>query len=234
MDRRDAVSALAPLVRHQALRVLLVAAPGVMAVVGTLTAQQANLAVVAAVNALAGIAVSSAVFIGVSLVARRYADERVELAQVAREGFWRARLQLHAIHHEDTDLYTDWYFRLRLEEEVERAKRYGTPFSVALIRALGLHQEQDASLATEALREQVRSQLRRSDLLAYLKDGSLALLMPNTRRRSARMVTNRIVAALAEAQPVVGLACYPEDGAQAETLLACARETFAAPKAASA
>ena len=183
MDRRDAVSALAPLVRHQALRVLLIAAPGVMAVVGTLTAQQSNLAVVAAVNALAGIAVSSAVFIGVSLVARRYADERVELAQVAREGFWRARFQLHAIHHEGTDLYTDWYLRLRLEEEVERSKRYGTPFSIALIRALGLHQEQDASLATEALRDQVRSQLRRSDLLAYLKDGSLALLMPNTRRR---------------------------------------------------
>jgi|FLYL01.1.fsa_nt_gi GGDEF domain-containing protein len=222
MDAHETWSTFAPLLRSRLLRLLLIGAPGITAAAGIVTAQEENLALVAALNGAAGIAVSSLVFVAVSFVARKASDERVSLAQAAEQGFWRARTQLVSIHHDTAGFYTDWYLRLRLEEELDRAKRYDLSLSLLAINPTGIHQDTDLITAADWLGDRLRRQLRKSDLPAVLRDGRVAVLLPNTSSRSARTLRNRLRKELQEIDAEIGLAGYPEDGQDAETLLAAA------------
>lgn len=223
METSDTISALSPLLRYRALRMALVGAPGVTAAVGILTATESNLGLVVILNLAAGIIISSALFIAISTVARRVADERVQLAQVTEQEVWRARAQRFSIHNDDTGLYADWYFRLRLQEELERSKRYQLHFAMLLVKPMGLHQDTELGTATAWFGEHIHRHLRRSDLPALLQDGSLGVVMPNTGRRAAREVQGRINAELASLDPKSGLACFPDDGADVTelTTVAC-------------
>jgi len=226
----NAISAMSPLLRHRALRVLLVAGPGIMGAIAILTAGESNLAVAIALNAGAGVVMSTAMFVAVSIVARRVADERVGLAQAAEQGFWRARTQLVAIYNDDTGLFADWYFRLRLQEEVERARRFDGKFAVVLIKALGMHQEAKVQASGgNWLGDKVRRHLRTSDLVAMLHDGTIALLLPNTAKRGAQTARRRLQTELAEVRAEVGLACYPQDGEEPIGLLRAANPTAPPP-----
>ena len=79
--RIDPLSAIVPLLRYRALRVLLVAAPGVTAAVAILTATESNLAFVFVLNVAVGVIISSTVFLAVSLAAREVGNERMNLAR---------------------------------------------------------------------------------------------------------------------------------------------------------
>ncbi len=222
METSDTISALSPLLRHRTLRMALVGAPGVTAAVGILTATESNLGLVVILNLAAGIIISSALFIAVSTVARRVADERVQLTQATEQEVWRARAQRFSIHNGDTGLYADWYFRLRLQEELERSKRYELHFAMLLVKPMGLHQDTELGTATGWFGEHIQRHLRRSDLPALLQDGSLGVVMPNTGRRAAREVQRRITAELASLDPKSGLACFPDDGADVTELTTAA------------
>ena len=137
-QRIDPLSAIVPLLRYRALRVLLVAAPGVTAAVAILTATESNLAFVFVLNVAVGVIISSTVFLAVSLATREVGNERMNLARATEEGQWRARAQLISISNDETGLYADWYFHLRLQEEIARAVRYDTHFAVLIVTPFGV------------------------------------------------------------------------------------------------
>ena len=220
--QNEALSAVSPLWRYRWLRVLLVAAPGITAAVGVLTAMEANLAFVVALNLAAGVIVSSLLFVAVSIVARRVTDERLELTRATEQEIWRARATRFSIHDDNSGLYADWYFRLRLQEEVERAKRYSVRFALMIVKPIGLHADAELISAGTWFAEHLQRHLRRSDLPALLQDGSLGIIMPNTGHRAAATVQQRIAAELALVEPHSGVACFPQDAQAIAELVAVA------------
>ena len=226
MERDEMLSSLIPALRHRVLRVLLIAAPGITAAVAILTSTEPNLALVIVLNLAAGIIISSTIFIAVSIVSRRTADARVDLAHAADEGVWRARAQRFSIHNDETGLYADWYFRLRLQEEVERSRRYDLRFAVLLVKPLGLGTQ--PQMASTWFNDKIRRHLRKSDLPALLQDGSLGVIMSSSARRAAQTVRRRIAEELEQRDPRIGLACFPDDGQDAEAILMAAARAAAA------
>ena len=217
VERDETLASLIPALRHRVLRVLLIAAPGITAAVAILTSTESNLALVVVLNLAAGIIISSTLFIAVSVVSRRAADERVDLAHVADEGVWRARAQRFSTHNDETGLYADWYFRLRLQEEVERSRRYDLRFAVLLVKPLGLGTE--PQMASSWFGDNIRRYLRKSDLPALLQDGSLGVIMSNSARRAAQTVRGRIAKELKKMDPRISLVCFPDDGQDIDSII---------------
>ena len=226
VERDETLSSLIPALRHRMLRVLLIAAPGITAAVAILTSTESNLVLAIVLNLAAGIIISSTIFIAVSIISRRAADERVDLAHAADEGVWRARAQRFSICNDETGLYADWYFRLRLQEEVERSRRYDLRFAVLLVKPLGLGTQ--PQMASTWFGDNIRRHLRKSDLPALLQDGSLGVIMSSSARRAARTVRRRIAGELEQRDPRIGLACFPDDGQDPEALLKAAAQAAAA------
>ena len=236
MERNETVSAIAPLLRHRLLRAILIGAPGITAVVAILTSAESNLALAIVLNAAAGIVMSIVLFLAISLVARQVTNERVGLVQAAEQGFWHARAQRLSIQ-DDTGLYTDWYLRLRLQEEIERSQRYGLHCSVLVVKSSGLRQDAELFTTDGESSDRISQHLRQSDMIALLRDGGLAILLPNTGNRAAATVRNRLTKALASVEAQVGLACFPENGDASGALLtaaAAAATTVGKPKSSAA
>lgn len=221
MEKQETLSTVLPLLRSRALRVLLIAAPGVMGALAIITATlEPDLGWSIVLNIIGGIVISSVLFLVVSFAARRVADDRISLVKAAEEGHWKARARALSIRNEEDGLYADWYFRLRLQEEIDRCTRYGTRFSVLLARPAFIHNELEARATSGLFFDKVRRHLRRSDLPAILKDGALAVMLPQTGRDGA--VQRRIKKALARVDVETGQACFPEDAEQVEALLEAA------------
>ncbi len=225
LEHDETLSSIIPALRHRVLRVLLIAAPGITAAVAIITSAESNLALVVVLNLAVGIIISSTIFIAVSVVSRRTADARVDLAHAADEEVWRARAQRFSIHNDETGLYADWYFRLRLQEEVERSRRYDLRFAVLLVKPLGLGTE--PQMASSWFGDNIRRHLRKSDLPALLQDGSLGVIMSSSARRAAQTVRYRIAEELEQMDARIGLACFPDDGEDPEAILRAAVQAAA-------
>lgn len=235
MQQRETISTVGPLLRSRALQALLVAAPAVTTTVAILTAAESNLALAIVLNVAAGVIISGSLFIAVSSVARQIADERVDLAQATEAGIWRVRATRLAIESDGAGLYTDWYWRLRLQEEIERSRRYDLHFAVLRVNLLDLHQDAEAQAASAWLGDHLRRHLRRSDLPALLRDGGLGIMLPNTGQRRAQTLERRLTKAFASLNAQVGLACFPGDGEDVGQLLtAAANAATEQPKLAAA
>ena len=221
MERQETVSAISPLLRNRRLRLLLIGAPAVMAAVAVLTAASgAAVGVAILANGAAAVIISTALFYAVSMAAHRVAEDRVSLAKAAEEGQWRARTRLVSIRNEEDGLYTDWYFRLRLQEEIDRSARYKLHFTIVLGKPTFVHNELDARATSGLFYDRLRSCLRRTDIPAILQDGSLAILLPHT--MVGGPVERRIAKSLFVANVETGSACFPEDGEDIEALLSAA------------
>ena len=167
-----------PLLRSLRVRVVLVAAPAVTAMAAISTAASPNLAVGIMLSAAAGVIIASALFIALGAVARELADERVLLAQTLDDEHWHARAQrLSPQHHRNGRLYADGYFRLRLQEEIERANRYNVPFTLLIAKKPVREARRNAD---DWVKTQVEQHLRRTDLPAILRDGSLGVILHHT------------------------------------------------------
>ena len=221
MASNETASAVAPLLRNRGLRLLLIGAPAVMAAVAVLTAASgaaAGIAILA--NGGAAVVISTALFYAVSMAAHRVADDRVSLAKAAEEGQWRARTKLVSIRNEEDGLYTDWYFRLRMQEEIDRSTRYDLHFTIVMGKATFVHNELDARATSGLFYDRLRNSLRKTDIPAILQDGSLAILLPHTMQGAP--VEQRIAKSLYVSNVEVGTACFPEDGQEIETILGAA------------
>src|SRR3989304_1825660 len=98
MQESETISAIEPLLRHQMLRVLLVAAPGLTSAVAVLAMMESSLPFAVGFNVAAGVIISSTLFITVSIVARRVADQRIGLVQQTEQELSRARAQAVSIY----------------------------------------------------------------------------------------------------------------------------------------
>jgi len=135
-----------------------------------------------------------------------------------------------------TGLHNRAFFDQALRRELKRARRGARPLALLLVDVddfkrvndtLG-HTAGDRALA--ALGRLVRRTLREIDLAARFGGEELVLLLPETAREGARIAAERLRLAVAEGfagdAPAgtvsVGAAATPEDGLEAEALLAAA------------
>jgi hypothetical protein len=144
---------------------------------------------------------------------------------------WLAELALGVSRrpsHAADDLETAAFER-RIQEEVERAKRFNLGLGLVLITGAG---EAPPSLglgAYDTLAAAVRPELRASDLLGRLRTGVVAVLLVHAGLEGADSVTARLSARLSALTPQlpgrvqVGRAVFSSECASAEELIAHAR-----------
>ena len=108
----------------------------------------------------------------------------------------------------DTGLHANWYFRLRVEEEIARATRYGQPLTLLCLTG------SPAALRTPRLA--LKRWLRQVDFAGDLGD-VVAVVLPNTSRDGAATLAERIEAHVPGIE--IRLAEHPHDGATLAQLL---------------
>jgi len=129
-----------------------------------------------------------------------------------------------------TGLFMRRYFDARIEEEIERSKRYGTPFSVVMMDVDNFKKLNDehghliGDRVLKAISNVVKAQMRGVDTAARYGGEEIAMILPRTDMLNAYNVGERIRAAIAEQRvttdsepPKVlgvtasfGIASYPE------------------------
>ena len=96
-----------------------------------------------------------------------------------------------------TGFYNQQGFK-QLEEEVGRAKRYGTSFSLLLFQISNLQQlqsiykKQDIMFIKKTVAEIVASKLRFTDCRGILDDGSIGVILPQTESGGLNIVVSKI------------------------------------------
>lgn len=101
-----------------------------------------------------------------------------------------------------TGFYNQQGFFIQLEEEVGRAKRYGTGFSLILFQISNLQQleaiykKQDVMFIKKTVAEIVASKLRFTDYKGILDDGSISVILPQTESEGLDIVVSKIDTAI--------------------------------------
>ena len=118
-------------------------------------------------------------------------------------------------------LATPTYLAMRGKEECYRVRRYGRPLSLVMVR-LG-----NPDAATERkLQNWLRSDVRASDVPAYLGDATYAVLLPESDAKGAGYMMNRMCVAIPRLR-AVNVEC-PADGISWDELFANARQKLGA------
>jgi hypothetical protein len=91
----------------------------------------------------------------------------------------------------DGKLLAQWYMLYRLEEEVERARRYGRPLAVVVATPALLPGEQLSEQLSDAGIEAALKVVRKTDLLGRLDAGGLLMIMPETSLQGAEAAASR-------------------------------------------
>jgi hypothetical protein len=213
----DTSAAASPLLRAPRVRAVLIAIPTVTALAAVVSALLGSLVAGLVLGAIAAAFAAGALLLAIASIARESIDIRVLLAQTVEDEQWHARAQrLSSQHHKNGRIYADWYFRLRLQEELERAKRHHLPLTLLIARKPGPPiKSAEAWLDTE-----VDKHLRRTDLPAILRDGSLGVILHHTAHFNA--VRDRIAEGLASFDASVGFAVFPKDGEDVSSMLRAA------------
>jgi GGDEF domain-containing protein len=159
----------------------------------------------------------AAVWVGILIVL-----DRVEYARQRRyEGMGRIRdfAQRLVIYDRETGFYADWYFRLRLQEELTRSRRFGQPCALILAESTRgrLGREREAELFKSISRS-----FRATDLVAHMGSLRFAVLLTHTTREGAAIAGERLSASVPDGLLQIGFACFPEDGDDWRSLVAAA------------
>ncbi|MGI8551170.1 MAG: diguanylate cyclase [Dehalococcoidia bacterium] len=161
----------------------------------------------------------------------------------------RARLHEVMLRDELTGLHTRRYFHERLDEEFQRAQRYGHSFSVLLLDIDALrgvnaaYGDQSGDEILADLGQTLRTCLRAGDVAARIDDDGFAVLMIESRETEAAVTAGRIVrqavrrlgGPIPARQPYLlslsyGLAAYQIDTRSADSLLRAAERGLHAMK----
>jgi DNA-binding NtrC family response regulator len=115
-------------------------------------------------------------------------------------------------------------FQTRLEEEAVRARTFGRPLAVLMVRASG-----GQAAHVRHFLPAVRAQLRPVDAVGLYGPGTVLVALPETGMAAAVALGRRLVSERAASRPgdgglVVGVAELPSSAATAEELVARARE----------
>ena len=137
------------------------------------------------------------------------------------EGLRRVRgfAERLVIYDRETGFYADWYFRLRLQEELVRSQRFGQACSLLLVEST------KGRLTAESEKElfdTMATAFRETDLVAHLGSLRFVVLLPNTSAEGAELARNRLLELLPGDEVEAGKASYPDDGNDWRDLLAAA------------
>ena len=137
---------------------------------------------------------------------------------------------------EDTGLYTRRYFIERLQDEMSRACRHSSIFSILFIRVPWLAEGEGRSAASEKRKWKevsllVRSVTRREDVLARWEDDSLLLFLPNTEFLASYMLADRLEEVVGKRPTEVGRRPAMVSGPQSKPEIGCATFPFDAEDA---
>ncbi|HSD89964.1 MAG TPA: sensor domain-containing diguanylate cyclase, partial [Kofleriaceae bacterium] len=133
-----------------------------------------------------------------------------------------------------TGLFVRRYFDARIEEEIERSRRYGTPFSVIMLDVDDFKKLNDTyghlvgDRVLRAIANVVKDQMRGVDTAARYGGEELAVILPRTEMVGAYNLAERIREAIAELRITtdddppralsvtasLGIAAYPESKAE--------------------
>ncbi len=143
-----------------------------------------------------------------------------------------------SLSDELTGLANRAHFEIRLAEEIEKSRRYGYPFSLVLVdpeRFALLNQSYGRGYGDSclvSLAGLLKQSVRRSDVVARLAPGDeFVLLLPHQGPEPARAAADRIRVAIEghsfprrrRLSVRLGVATFPQDGTDAEALIARAR-----------
>lgn len=151
------------------------------------------------------------------------------------EGYFTAfqtEIEKQALMDTLTGLGNSRRFREALSSELKRSDRSGRPFSIVFADVddfkdindrLG-HVQADHTLT--AVGDTLATELRGSDLVCRWGGDEFIILLPETERREAAILAERLRGAVASdalcsgATVSLGVACYPEDGQDYDSLVA--------------
>jgi diguanylate cyclase (GGDEF)-like protein len=140
-----------------------------------------------------------------------------------------------------TGLFNRRYFNIRLDEESQRAKRYGLPVSLVLmdIDNFKLFNDTEGHLAGDHILKEIATVMsaavRANDILVRFGGEEFVILMPQTEKEDALRVSERIRKNVREQIPLswgkfpakhitisAGISMYPECGGLKDHLVRCA------------
>ncbi len=160
-----------------------------------------------------------ATWVGLMRLTGRAHDQRSRQLETIRSlGDGRG---IHAIYDPETGFCQDWYFKLRLQEEVLRSSRYGQPFALLLVepvRPLG-------SKVRSRLHHCMETACRRSDLVGVLGESRFCILLTVTDASGAIATRHRLLTEVRRGNVRIGIGCYPQDGREWKDLLLAAGAT---------
>ena len=131
-------------------------------------------------------------------------------------------------------LKTHSYFENRLEEELDRASRYQRPLSLMMLEMeKSALTEEEPTLGGKKIPVQlvsiINSIIRAMDLLGFYGNGQLELMLPETNKREAYALADRIYKqVLSQTQKTVfiGIATFPDDALSKELLVDKSRQAL--------
>jgi len=166
-----------------------------------------------------------------------FTDEDIDMlkaiADQAAIAISKAQLWDMAFTDSLTGLYDRRYFKVKLHEEIQRAKRYDRPFSILMadldnfkkINDTYGHAEGDRAL--KAIGRMLRKQIREVDIIARYGGDEFIMFFPEKGKADAHQLAKRLKEQIAGDHFVnastisvsIGIASYPEDGKKIEVLI---------------
>jgi hypothetical protein len=92
----------------------------------------------------------------------------------------------------DGPILTPWFMTYRIAEELQRSRRYGAPLCVLVAEPQLLAEERLPRHAAEAAAQAATKSARNTDLVGWLDDGRIAMVLCETDAASARFALSRL------------------------------------------
>lgn len=118
------------------------------------------------------------------------------------------------------------HFKIRLHEEILRSQRRKYSFTLMCV---AIDSSEDERATKETVAEKLKSAIREYDVLCALRPDQFLIAFPETEERYAEQIAGRIRqtveqkewgdAVFEALEANIGIACFPQDGTNAEDLL---------------
>ena len=122
----------------------------------------------------------------------------------------------------ETTLFKRWYFDLRLSEELNRCKRYGSPMAMIAVRRAASSSKAEPQVPRETEVDFVKvfmRNVRTLDLATKLNESDYCICLPHTDRGGAESVATRLLAEVGTAQISVGVAEYSSEDKESDLII---------------
>lgn len=166
-----------------------------------------------------------------------FTDEDIELlkavADQAAIAVNKAQLWDMAFTDSLTGLYDRRYFKVKLHEELQRAKRYNRSFSIIMADLDNFKDINDAyghlagDRTLNAIGSVLKKHIRKIDIIARYGGDEFVMFFPEKGKEAARILAERLKEQISREHFVkasavsvsIGIASYPEDGQEIEDLI---------------